>query len=97
VGILIDLVKESLNDLGVKYKDATVVAGSRAVHRLRVGGYDKRKIMFKGWIELEVFSRVQVSGAFCVMQRDVGNPISWRQFWKALILSPAVSPHVLRK
>ncbi|KAF8439085.1 kinase-like domain-containing protein [Boletus edulis BED1] len=96
-GILIDLVKESLDELGVKYKDASVIAGSKAVHRLRVGGYDKRKIVFKGWIELEVFSRTQVSGAFCVMQRDVGNPISWRQFWKALILSPAVSPHVLRK
>ena len=70
-GILVDLIKESLDALGVKHKDAPVIAGSRAVHRLRVGGYDKRKIMFKGWIELEVFSRMQVSGAFCVMQRDV--------------------------
>ena len=41
------------------------------MHRLRVGGYDKRKIMFKGWIELEVFTRSHVSGAFCLMQRDV--------------------------
>ncbi|KAI9567517.1 kinase-like domain-containing protein [Boletus coccyginus] len=96
-GILVDLVKESLDALGVKHKDAPVIAGSRAVHRLRVGGYDRRKIMYKGWIELEVFDRMQVSGAFCVMQRDVGNPISWRQFWRALILSPAVSPHVLRR
>ena len=70
-GILVDLLKESLDVLGVKHKDAHVIAGSKAVHRLRVGGYDKRKIMFKGWIELEVFSRMQVSGAFCVMQRDV--------------------------
>lgn len=70
-GILVDLIKESLDALEVKHKDAPVIAGSRAVHRLRVGGYDKRKIMFKGWIELEVFSRMQVSGAFCVMQRDV--------------------------
>ncbi|KAF8556043.1 CAMK CAMKL CHK1 protein kinase [Imleria badia] len=96
-GILVDLVKDSLDALGVKHKDAPVIAGSKAVHRLRVGGYDMRKIVFKGWIELEVFSRMQVSGAFCVMQRDVGNPISWRQFWKALIKSPAVSPHVLRR
>lgn len=26
-----------------------------------------------------------------------GSPISWRQLWKALIISPAVEPHVLRK
>ncbi|KAN0084367.1 Protein kinase-like domain containing protein [Tylopilus felleus] len=96
-GILVDLIKESLDTLEVKHKDAPLIAGSRAVHRLRVGGYDKRKIMFKGWIELEVFTRSHVSGAFCLMQRDVGNPISWRQFWKALIRMPAINPHVLRK
>jgi serine/threonine-protein kinase Chk1 len=73
--------------LGVKYKDAPIVAGSRAVHRLRVGGYDKRKIMFKGWIELEVFSRMQVSGAFCVMQRDVvrRRVRAWGRFWADVI------------
>ena len=26
-----------------------------------------------------------------------GNPISWRQLWKSLILSSAVEPHVYRK
>ena len=57
--------------LGVKYKDAKVAPGSRGAYRLRVGGYDKRKIMFKGWVELEVFTRAHVSGAFCVIQRDV--------------------------
>lgn len=37
-----------------------------------MGGYDKRKIVYKGWIELETFSRTKhASGAFCVMQRDV--------------------------
>ena len=70
-GILVDLIKESLDVLGVKYKDAAVVPGSTAMHRFRVGGYDKRKIMFKGWIELEPFTRACVSGAFCLMQRDV--------------------------
>ncbi|KAG9313546.1 kinase-like domain-containing protein [Chiua virens] len=96
-GILIDLIKESLAAEQVKYKDATILAGSRATHRLRIGGFDKRKIMFKGWVELEIFNWGNVSGAFCVMQRDVGNPISWRELWKKLIKSPAVSDHVLRK
>jgi len=91
-GILVDLIKESLDVLGVKHKDASVIAGSRAVRRLRVGGYDKRKIMFKGWIELEVFSRMQVSesGAFCVMQRDVVRRVrvwDWgRVFWADAML-----------
>jgi hypothetical protein len=26
-----------------------------------------------------------------------GNPISWRQLWKGLIMNPLVEPHVLRK
>lgn len=75
-GTLIDLIKESLDALGVHYKDAPVVAGSRAVHRLRVGGHDRRRIVFKGWIELEVFTRMQVSGAFCLMLRDVARHVS---------------------
>ncbi|KIJ59380.1 hypothetical protein HYDPIDRAFT_118600 [Hydnomerulius pinastri MD-312] len=96
-GILVNLIKEALDSFGVKYKDAPPVEGGDVRIRLRVGGHDQRRIVFKGWIELENFSHSDVSGAFCVMQRDVGNPISWRQLWKALIMSPAVSPHVLRK
>ena len=26
-----------------------------------------------------------------------GSPISWRQLWKALILSPEVEPNVIRR
>ncbi|EIW85898.1 CAMK CAMKL CHK1 protein kinase [Coniophora puteana RWD-64-598 SS2] len=65
--------------------------------RLRVGGYDRRNIMFKGWVELEPFSWREQEGCFCVMTRDVGNPISWRQLWKAVLKSPGVEPYVLRK
>lgn len=57
--------------LDVMYKDAPVVPGTRTVYRLRVGGYDRRKIPFKGWIELEVFSWPQISGSFCLMHRDL--------------------------
>ncbi|KAF9239876.1 kinase-like domain-containing protein [Melanogaster broomeanus] len=96
-GILIDLIKESLDSFGVKYKDAPAVEGQGVAFRLRVGGYDKRKIMYKGWVEVENYSHPEFSGAFCIMQRDVGNPMSWRQLWKALIMSPTVSPHVLRR
>ncbi|KAH7884179.1 kinase-like domain-containing protein [Phlebopus sp. FC_14] len=97
-GLLIELIKGSLDSLGVKYKVAPQGEGQHeGALRLRVGGHDKRRIVFKGWIELENYTRSGMNGAFCMMQRDVGNPISWRQLWKALIMSPAVFPHVLRK
>ncbi|KII86236.1 hypothetical protein PLICRDRAFT_43812 [Plicaturopsis crispa FD-325 SS-3] len=67
------------------------------VARVRVGGYDRRRVMFKGWVELERFSYRGSEGCFCVLSRDQGNPISWRQLWKALIMSPGVEPYVLRK
>lgn len=97
-GIMMQLIKESLTALGVKHKDGPTGEDERGeILRLRVGGYDKRNIAFKGWVELENFQYAETDGSFCLMTRDVGNPISWRQLWKALILSPAVDPHVLRK
>ena len=68
--------------------------------RLRVGGYDRRKERFKGWVELESFAKPHLGieeGSFVVMKRDEGNPISWRQLWKGLILSQGVKPWVLMK
>ncbi|KAG1730390.1 kinase-like domain-containing protein [Suillus paluster] len=97
-GIMMQLIKESLSALGVKHKDGpTGEDEGGEVLRLRVGGYDKRRITFKGWVELENFRYAETDGSFCLMTRDVGNPISWRQLWKALIQSPAVDPHVLRR
>ncbi|KAG2134161.1 kinase-like domain-containing protein [Suillus bovinus] len=97
-GIMMQLIKESLTALGVKHKDGPTGEDERGeILRLRVGGYDKRNIAFKGWLELENFRYAETDGSFCLMTRDLGNPISWRQLWKVLILSPAVDPHVLRK
>ncbi|KAF9492617.1 Pkinase-domain-containing protein [Pleurotus eryngii] len=101
--LLLALIKESLEGLNVKCKDQPprsvydAGGGEGLQHRLRIGGFDKRKVMFKGWIEVEPFEYHGSDGSFCVMQRDEGSPISWRQLWKALIISPAVEPHVLRK
>ncbi|KAJ3550876.1 hypothetical protein NM688_g4979 [Phlebia brevispora] len=94
-GILMPLICEALDTLGVKHRMAEKT--SEDVLRIRVGGLDKRKLVFKGWIELEDFEYDGVAGSFCVMQRDQGNPISWRQLWKSIILSSAVEPHVYRK
>ncbi|KAF8625648.1 hypothetical protein AX15_005269 [Amanita polypyramis BW_CC] len=97
--LLMTFIQESLEALGVKCKPAPSREdpNGTVAYKLRIGGYDRRKIMFKGWVEVEAFSYRGHKGSFCVMQRDVGNPISWRQLWKALILSEAVEPHVLRK
>lgn len=93
------LIKEALESEGVRCKDVPVIKNERGMelHKLRVGGFDMRKQMFKGWVDVEPFSYRGVEGSFCVMRRDEGNPISWRQLWKALISSPLVEPHVLKK
>ncbi|KIM75310.1 hypothetical protein PILCRDRAFT_827411 [Piloderma croceum F 1598] len=97
--LLMSLVKESLEGLGVKCKLSTKDSATEgtSVLRFRVGGYDRRQVLFKGWVEVERFGYKGKDGSFCVMKRDEGNPISWRQLWKALIKSEAVEPHVLRK
>jgi serine/threonine-protein kinase Chk1 len=66
------LVKESLEGLGVKCKLNTKDAGveGTSILRLRVGGYDRRKMMFKGWVEVERFGYRETEGSFCIMQRD---------------------------
>jgi hypothetical protein len=69
--LMMSLIREALESLNVRCKrpeDSTSGAGSL---RLRIGGYDKRKVMFKGWIELEPFTYRGMEGSFCVMQRDI--------------------------
>ena len=122
---MIEIIQESLEALNVKCKLSPLPEAaedqkqenSRAngVIKLRIGGFDRRKQKFKGWVEVEKFSYRGITGSFCLMKRDEvgflllphfflcelmwgqGNPICWRQLWKALIKSPAVDPHVLRK
>jgi len=90
--------------------------GPTTEYRLRIGGHDKRQMIFKGWVVIEKFVyKDHAEGSFVVMKRDEvskmavfyvqenlfslfqGNPISWRQLWKAIIESETVGPHVLRK
>lgn len=71
------MLKESLESLNVKCKtvprsdDDDETHGEGGVLRLRIGGYDRRKMPFKGWVEVEKFSSRGTEGSFCVMQRDV--------------------------
>ncbi|KAJ7257532.1 kinase-like domain-containing protein [Mycena haematopus] len=91
---LMPFVREGLASLAVTCKDAPPAAGAL---RLRIGGHDARKEAFRGWVEVESFEYHGERGSFCVMQKDSGNPISWRQLWRALIQTPLMEPYVLRK
>lgn len=71
------LIQESLEALNVRCKLAPPREGQdqEGLIRLRIGGYDRRKMMFKGWVDVEKFSYRGAHGSFCVMQRDVVCPI----------------------
>ncbi|KAA1472368.1 CAMK/CAMKL/CHK1 protein kinase [Dentipellis sp. KUC8613] len=99
---LLPLIGQALDTLGIKYKLGASSGGNgRDSGKLvcRVGGVDNRKVMFKGWVEIEPFSDANRASqdSFCVMKRDEGDPMSWRRLWKALVCSPEVDPYVLRK
>ena len=72
-------IQKSLETLNVECKvgspredpDGTII------YQLRIGGYDRRKVMFKGWVHVEAFSYGQHKGSFCVMQRDIVSVISF--------------------
>ncbi|TCD61931.1 Chk1 protein kinase [Steccherinum ochraceum] len=65
--------------------------------RMRAGGYDQRSLVFKGAVEVEPFEMNGMQGSYVVMVRNVGNPLSWRQLWKAAVTSKQLEPHILRK
>ena len=41
----------------------------KGMWKMKVGGYDRRKLIFKGTIEVEPFERTGVEGSFVVMAR----------------------------
>jgi serine/threonine-protein kinase CHEK1 len=99
---LLPLIQSSLEVLNVSCKVQSIMGVNCPA--VRVGGMDKRKEAFRGWVVVEPFSSAPrggyvavKDGSFVRMNKDNGNPISWRQLWKALIMSPGVEPHVLRR
>lgn len=65
-----NLIVEAMQSLRVKSKSGPPDPSSPGLLRLRVGGFDRRKEMFKGWVEVETFTYRENEGSFCVMQRD---------------------------
>lgn len=68
------LIHESLLSFNVKCRasdPATRGAETSATQlRLRIGGMDRRKVRFKGWVIVENFAYGDVQGSFVIMQRD---------------------------
>lgn len=68
------LIHESLLSFNVKCRASDPVPrdadNSDVQLRLRIGGMDKRKVRFKGWVTVENFVCGDVEGSFIVMQRD---------------------------
>ncbi|KAF5334270.1 hypothetical protein D9758_015541 [Tetrapyrgos nigripes] len=75
---LTNAIKEELEALGVKVKvpsagqDGSFAEDGKL--RLRIGGYDKRKMIFKGWVIVDAFSWQENQGSFCIFQRDTIFP-----------------------
>jgi serine/threonine-protein kinase Chk1 len=73
------MIHETLAGFGVQCK---VASGpneglSAEPYKLRVGGHDKRRMAFKGWVSAEHFVRRDrhLEGSFIVLKRDeVGYP-----------------------
>jgi len=68
------LIHESLLSFNVKCRASDPIsrgADKFGVQlRLRIGGVDRRKVKFKGWVTVENFIYGDVEGSFIVMQRD---------------------------
>ena len=70
------LIMAAATALGIKSKVGVPDEGSPEKLRLRVGGYDRRREMFKGWIEVEPFVWNGDEGSFCIMSRDQVSSLS---------------------
>ena len=73
--LLTPFIQEYLESVKVKCKPlpAAVEDRGREIYKIRIGGYDLRKQMFKGWVEVEKFSRNGIEGSYCLMRRDEVN------------------------
>jgi len=71
---MMKLIQESLLGFNVKCRASDPVSRGADTSdiqlRLRIGGMDRRKVRFKGWVTVENFLCGDVEGSFVVMQRD---------------------------
>lgn len=90
---LLAAIENALQGQGVRVKRA-----ANGELRCRIGALDNRRVPFKGWVVAEPFSTADGSvGSFCIMQRDEGDPLSWRRMFKATVQSQQLAQYVLRR
>ncbi|KAI9457642.1 CAMK/CAMKL/CHK1 protein kinase [Lactarius psammicola] len=93
---LIGAIERALGRLSVRAVRA--VNGPNGELRCRIGALDARRVPLKGWAIVEPFATADGNvRSLCIMQRDEGDPISWRRVFKAVVLSQEVAPCVLRQ
>ncbi|KAI9454195.1 CAMK/CAMKL/CHK1 protein kinase [Russula earlei] len=92
---LLDIIESALGVLAVGAARVDELNGEL---RCRIGGLDHRRVPFRGWVIIEPFDTADGSvRSFCVMQRDEGDPISWRRMFKAVVQSQQLAQYVLRR
>ncbi|KAI0260770.1 kinase-like domain-containing protein [Gloeopeniophorella convolvens] len=95
---LLGTIEHALAQQGVRAVRAPGVGGGGGALWSRVGALDARRVPLKGWVVVEPFLSADGSvQSFCVMQRDEGEPLSWRRMFKAAVQSPELAPYVLRR
>lgn len=93
---LLATIESALQMQGVRTKRAA--DGPDGELRWRIGALDHRRVPFKGWVIAEPFSMADGSvGSFCIMQRDEGDPLSWRRMFKGTVQSQQLAQYVLRR
>jgi len=104
---LAPLLIEALSALGVKYKvklPTTVLVGGYDMRKEKFKG----RVVLEGFkwkgVECSIveMAREEVKERFsesCIWANAYfkGNPISWRQFWKATVKASQMEPHLLRR
>jgi len=93
---LLATIENALRVQDVRTKRA--VDGPDGQLRCRIGALDHRRVPFKGWVIVEPFSTPDRSAqSFCIMQRDEGDPLSWRRMFRACVRSQQLAQYVLRR
>jgi len=73
------MILETLVVFNVQCKaTSSSIGGSATEYRLRIGGHDRRQMIFKGWVIIEkfIYKDSQVEGSFVVMKRDEVSKIT---------------------
>ncbi|KAF8269432.1 kinase-like domain-containing protein [Lactarius quietus] len=93
---LIVAIEKGLEGLSIRAVRAS--DGSNGELRCRIGTLDARRVPLKGWAIVESFATAEGSArSLCIMQRDEGDPLSWRRLFKGVVQSQEVAPCVLRR